>query len=128
MSENCILCLEKMNASENPLECGHKLHLECVKKHFKPECPICRRPLNITVSGTQPELYLPFDISTIQDDYMHDIEYSLILNNYPIFIYIANEDDVEMQVANEDDDVEMQDAEMQDEENPRGDNWEYEDV
>jgi len=118
MSENCILCLEDIDASENPLDCGHKLHLECVKKHFKPECPICRRPLNITVSGTQPELYLPFDPLSMQDD----VYPNLIIYNYeniPLIIYDV--DDVEMQ------DVEMQEDE-EDEENPRGDNWEYEDV
>ena len=45
---DCPICLEH---TDDTLECGHKIHLECVKKHFKPECPVCRKPLNITVSG-----------------------------------------------------------------------------
>lgn len=44
----CPICLEH---TDDILECGHKIHLECVKKHFKPECPVCRKSLNISVSG-----------------------------------------------------------------------------
>jgi hypothetical protein len=124
MSENCILCLEDIDASENPLECGHKLHIECVKKHFKPECPICRKPLNITVSGTQPELYLPFDPeSFINDNYYSNSNIMIYTyENGPIVIYNVGED------YNEQDSSGDNWEEDDDEENPRGDNWEYEDV
>jgi hypothetical protein len=52
--DECCLCFEKMT-EDKPLECGHWLHLECVKKHFKPECPVCRAKLNIKVTGKVPE-------------------------------------------------------------------------
>jgi Ring finger domain len=56
--EDCIICTEKMD-EKNPLECGHWIHIECVRKHFKPECPICRKRLNMTVTGVLPGIEIP---------------------------------------------------------------------
>jgi hypothetical protein len=44
----CPICLEN---TIDTLECGHKIHIECVKKHFKPECPVCKKTLSIKVNG-----------------------------------------------------------------------------
>lgn len=52
--DTCILCCDALGKEEKPLECGHWMHLACVQKHFKPECPLCRRRLDIRVSGTLP--------------------------------------------------------------------------
>lgn len=51
--DECIICTDQMNEN-TPLECGHWIHTECVKKHFKPECPLCRTSLNINVTGNVP--------------------------------------------------------------------------
>ena len=58
---DCIICCETLSINEPALSCGHYLHLTCVKKHFKPECPLCRRPLDISVQGTRPTAFIPFD-------------------------------------------------------------------
>lgn len=54
IDNECVICLEKL-FKDDFLPCGHRLHLSCVKKHFKPECPICRYPLNIKVTGILPK-------------------------------------------------------------------------
>lgn len=53
VEEDCVICYEKLE-NVAPLSCGHIIHISCVKKHFKPECPLCRTKLNIEVSGTFP--------------------------------------------------------------------------
>ena len=53
--DECPVCYYSMNKEKNPLTCGHWVHLKCVKRHFKPECPICRHPLKIKVTGQKPE-------------------------------------------------------------------------
>lgn len=120
--ESCILCCLPLE-DEKALECGHWLHLECVKKHFKPECPICRRALSIKVNGTPPDVFLPFNPHT--------------------FIYNSDsEDDENKTESEEEDDYETSDEDMPDyrrrgylyadedpeydEENPCGDEYEYE--
>ena len=52
--EDCIICTEKIG-EEDILDCGHWIHISCVKKHFKPECPVCRKSLNIEVVGVRPQ-------------------------------------------------------------------------
>ena len=52
--EDCPICTEKIG-DEDILDCGHWIHISCVKKHFKPECPVCRKSLNIQVEGSRPE-------------------------------------------------------------------------
>ena len=42
----CPVCLESM-LDERPLKCGHHVHIECVKRSMKPECPICRTILDL---------------------------------------------------------------------------------
>ena len=121
MTENCILCLEELKISEPPLICGHRFHIECVKKHFKPECPVCRRIINIDVSGTKPELYLPFDPESMSDisqrnDFFDG--YDIYGNYFQQVVYFDNQD--MMDIVQEDDE--------EDEENKMGDNWNYEDV
>lgn len=48
--EDCSICLEKLG-QEKSQECGHFFHFSCLEKHFKPECPLCRRKLNIKIKG-----------------------------------------------------------------------------
>jgi len=111
MEEQCILCLENM-INETPLSCGHVFHINCIKKHFKPECPICRTEHNIPVLGSKPELFLPFNTETTGDVYTQIFD-----NNY-----------MYLQVYFEFEEHEEENHEEEDEENPRYDNWDYEDV
>jgi hypothetical protein len=48
--DDCSICLEKLG-DEKSQSCGHYFHQECLVKHFKPECPLCRTKLNIKVTG-----------------------------------------------------------------------------
>jgi len=50
----CPVCFLSLEEEKEPLACGHWVHLECVKKHFRPECPVCRQKLNIKVEGSLP--------------------------------------------------------------------------
>lgn len=57
---NCVICTETLGDCP-PIQCGHIVHLECLKKQFRPECPLCRAPLDIEVSGQAPQPYLGYD-------------------------------------------------------------------
>ncbi len=41
--ESCGVCFENLDDTK-PLACGHRIHDKCLEKHFKPECPVCKRP------------------------------------------------------------------------------------
>jgi hypothetical protein len=56
-SEDCPVCYEKLG-DEQPLICKHYIHISCIQKQFKPECPLCRHPLDIKVYGEKPENYV----------------------------------------------------------------------
>ena len=45
--EECQICLEKFEKDDKALECGHWIHLDCIQKTMKPECPVCRTFLNL---------------------------------------------------------------------------------
>lgn len=51
----CCICLEE-DAEVLPLrECGHPYHTVCITKHFKQECPTCRREVtSVTMTGSRP--------------------------------------------------------------------------
>lgn len=66
--DECIVCCEEINMNE-PLECGHWVHLECVKKSIKPQCPICCYDLSKYL--TQEELQ---NIRNNAEDVVNDWE------------------------------------------------------
>lgn len=44
MAENvCPVCYEHLIDGVEILECGHSIHITCLEKHFKAECPLCRK-------------------------------------------------------------------------------------
>lgn len=45
--DECPVCYETFSEKDKHLACGHWIHLDCVKKSMKAECPICRKPVNI---------------------------------------------------------------------------------
>ena len=59
--DECVVCTESMVNEPEAFRCGHWVHIECVRRQFKPECPICRAELPIQVTGVRPraefELY-----------------------------------------------------------------------
>lgn len=71
----CILCTDVKD------ECGvgiepvcsnnHSFHLSCVKKQFKPECPLCRETLDIETTGelTYRDMYVPISDHDSYDSY-----------------------------------------------------------
>jgi len=40
----CAVCFEEIDAC---LKCGHWIHLSCIQKSMKAECPICKYKLNL---------------------------------------------------------------------------------
>lgn len=49
-SDICPVCLDESNTNLFSLSCLHKIHLECIKKSIKLECPLCRKkPLNLPI-------------------------------------------------------------------------------
>lgn len=43
--KTCSICLEYMRWKTKKLMCGHKFHLECLKKIYKSQCPLCEHPI-----------------------------------------------------------------------------------
>lgn len=162
-SEECPVCLEGFTNGDKPLDCGHWIHKKCVEKHFKPECPVCRKPLNIKVKGRMPDCDIEYDPSSVVDNqynesmmsqyfYLRSILDSMshefpnsrnmansLLNfSEPIYtsssvriLSSSNGIDIRSTYALYNGDYieyNERDDDIEDEENPHGDNWDYEDV
>jgi hypothetical protein len=142
--EDCAICYGKLG-DEKSLECGHWLHMSCVQKHFKPECPLCRKPLNIKVYGTRPEVFIPEENDEEQfEGSILGVRFSMRLPRNIIGNVVERnieplpdeEDEDNARKRRRSDDESWREKGYQyaeedseyDEENPRGDNWDYEDV
>ena len=122
---DCPVCYEELE-NEKPQVCGHVIHLDCLKKHFKPECPLCRTKLNIEVEGTFDgksyrereyeqaylQSYYAEDLEEYEEDYNEELEQYIHEENWRWRCRGFN--------------YEEEDPEF-DEENPRGDDWYYDD-
>ena len=136
--EDCIICTESFKDDSEPLCCGHWIHINCIKKQFKPECPICRTSLDISVSGDKPELYIPnedysgvytgtythsrnraFTMIVIE----HIFEHNLETDSLPDLEDITNNDSWQNKGY-----LHPEEDEDYDEENPRGDEFSYDDI
>lgn len=53
-ASSCPICYEGLSPDIPPFSCGHTMHMACVQQHFRPECPLCRASLPITVYGIIP--------------------------------------------------------------------------
>jgi hypothetical protein len=143
--EDCPICYVKLGDEKNPLECGHWMHITCVQKHFKPECPLCRHPLNIKVSGTRPQpdilLFAPTEEKeeeNIQGNVqgfgffitVHRGIVGNVVEHYNGNEYLSrkrnydDEDDEDEPWRRKGYQYREEDSDY-DEENPRNDNWEY---
>jgi len=127
--EQCNICFDLPLNKDDVLSCGHRVHISCVQKQFKPECPFCRASLNIKVYGNRPcvdeNLFAP------QNQEEKKIR-AVIVHVYNPNVRMYESDDYEENdCENVDDDSRYQlysQEESEDEENPHGDCWDYEDV
>jgi hypothetical protein len=58
-TELCGVCTDPLENTA-PLPCSHRIHLACLEKHFKPECPICRTPQTVIIPKGIPPKQEPF--------------------------------------------------------------------
>ena len=72
---DCPVCFEPLLEEESPLVCGHCVHMTCVVQQFKPECPLCRRKLDVEVSGVPPEPYVPISEQEFQEQEFQEQEF-----------------------------------------------------
>lgn len=127
---SCAICLDSILPAEEKIAC-HPVHVSCVKKHFKPECPVCRRVLDIAVTGDRPQSNLTWSISHPLEEEPIPVEETRerpgsaffpcpmqIMKTYGLL----PSGDVEV---SEDDLDENYGDISEDEENPRGDEWDY---
>lgn len=125
VEEDCVICYEKLENVE-PLLCGHIIHLSCVKKHFKPECPLCRKPLNIEVSGTFPVPNIDFIPETDRKEIREhsDIEGTDEEEEENVYSNSEGDEDEEKRWRKRGFNYPEEDEEW-DEENPFGDDYNY---
>lgn len=64
-SLTCHICFEEFSKKKRVyvgLKCGHQqFHKTCLQKCFKAECPTCRRPHKLKVTGPIPESAIVFN-------------------------------------------------------------------
>lgn len=129
---SCAICLENILPVEEKITC-HPVHISCVKKHFKPECPVCRRVLDIVVTGAKPKCNLVWSLPSSAEEEPEREDYTEAGRSvfYPCPLQImktygllpSGEGDYEV---NEDLFEENREEDFsEDEENPRGDDWDY---
>lgn len=133
--EECNICYDLPLKENDILSCGHRIHISCIQKQFKSECPLCRAPLNIKVFGKKPEP----DISLFEQE-EKEIHQGNIMG-FPI-LFLLSPGIIGDVVEREYNQILMQDEEPwrekgyqyaeedseYDDENPHGDSWDYEDV
>ena len=112
--KECIICYSN---TEETLSCGHCVHLECAKKQFKPECPLCRKVLNIKVTGTRPEVYIP--VASLPTE-TQNIDSSTFFYIHRFNLNLSTSSPCVGNVIEEE-----YDEEEYDEENPFGDEYNY---
>ena len=66
--EECPVCYDKLDENDNPLECGHWVHKECVKKSGVSRCPLGRCKLNIQVYKLPKEQIISSEIEELFDE------------------------------------------------------------
>lgn len=93
--ETCITCLEDLGSTPAQA-CGHRIHLSCLEKQFKPECPLCRATLDIEVSGELPSAddFVPDETGEIGFllRARHDDESSIVVFNTLPIVDVVEED------------------------------------
>lgn len=73
--EECPVCYDKLDENDNPLECGHWVHEECIKKSGVSRCPIARCKLNIQVYNLKNNENFEYNESfEYNEDFDSDIE------------------------------------------------------
>lgn len=72
----CVICFEYVEENENVrLDCSHReFHLACLQRHFRQECPLCRKPHTIPVFGELPSQTFDFDMLDTEDYDSEDMQ------------------------------------------------------
>lgn len=93
----CPVCFEEFETNFTPLEpCGHFIHIECVKKTNKMECPLCRQPIidpDIEVKKTiKTFLNIFASLRSISSSIYDKNSFNIIMNELASnqFIYILS--------------------------------------
>jgi hypothetical protein len=93
----CPVCFEEFETNFTPLEpCGHFIHIECVKKTNKMDCPLCRQHIidpDIEVKKTIKTFLNIFDsLRSISNSYYDKNSFNIIMNELASnqFIYILS--------------------------------------
>ena len=110
---DCPICFENITPGSEKIECGHQVHMACLQQQFKPECPLCRKTLQIKVFGKPPECNIEYVEQEIQEE--EDIEPEEIYFSDYLGDDRNSEGEVDYKECRED----------YDEENPNGDEWYY---
>jgi hypothetical protein len=131
--DECSICYENLHKVEKPQICGHWFHVDCLQRHFKPECPLCRKVLPIKVIGERPPCNIVY-IESKDDD--SEVESDGDSSSRDTIVYdIVDESDDDIPSSRKtvgygifSDNSDSENEEDYDSENPNGDNWDYEDV
>lgn len=110
-----------MDTCNNIVECGHKVHIECVKKSGRAKCPMCRKSLNIEVV----KLQLSHAISYNGDDDEEGSEDTLVIFEDDDTIAPRHRHDY---LSSREDDYHENLDDGEEEDINSKDDWEYEDV
>ncbi len=87
--DNCPSCYEVLSCEVKPLVCGHWVHVECLKKQCKAECPICRRKLNIKLNKSNSDL--EYSSELYNSNNIEEYEYNS--NNIEEYEYNSDSDE-----------------------------------
>lgn len=50
--DECLICCDALS-EDTPLPCGHWIHLNCIIRSGKAECPVCRSPVVLNERDTK---------------------------------------------------------------------------
>jgi len=66
--DNCCVCFESLNKTNQSLECGHWVHIECIKQQrdVVAKCPLCRQVLNIQLKN--PKIISTINLIEYEED------------------------------------------------------------
>ena len=73
----CAVCFEPI---DEVLICGHKIHLLCVQKSHKAECPLCRHPVNTELIKRVTRRKRPREIMYFSYDGIVKNRYEIIMD------------------------------------------------
>ena len=93
--DTCIVCYESLTKNDYPFECGHWIHIDCIYKSCKQECPVCRNP--ITLNSHQQSRFNKYkkkaekeEEDEEDDDSIENIEYEINFQGINLIPFIQH--------------------------------------